>query len=102
MSDDMPPDAVVLHVLSQDDLVSSPDSDMKMFVLVPLGPLFEVYGWESDVAAMAACTPDSIYFWAEDRSSGSAGEQPGTGVETRTPGWTLADCGHLECVDSCQ
>jgi hypothetical protein len=36
-----------------------------MFALVPAGPLYEVYGWESDVAAMADLNPNLIYFWAE-------------------------------------
>lgn len=47
------------------DPQSRPDSDVKVFVLVPLGPLYEVYGYESDVARIAEANKDSIYFWAE-------------------------------------
>lgn len=70
----MYPDAAVEYIIHHSDPQSRPDSAMKIFVLIPHGPLYEVYGWESDIAAMADEYDDSIYFWAEGSAEDFAPE----------------------------
>lgn len=74
MSTDMFPDAAVDYLIHHSDPVSSPDQDMKMFVLDRYGPLYEVYGYESDVAEYAGAFPEEIYFWAEGKAEDFAPE----------------------------
>lgn len=65
MSADMYPDAAREYIMHMHDGQSTPNGTIKMFVLTDSGPLFEVYGWESDVAEYAQNFPEENYFWAE-------------------------------------
>lgn len=81
MSVDMFPDAAVDYLVHHSDPESTPDGDNKIFVLVPLGPLYELYGYESDVAEHAQANPDAIYFWAEGDAETFAPELSEEAVE---------------------
>lgn len=65
MSVDMYPDAAREYIIHHSDPQSTPEATYKMFVLVPRGPIFEVYGYESDIAEHAELNKDAIYFWAD-------------------------------------
>lgn len=107
MSTDMFPDSAMNYLIE----TSGPTVEL---LASEEDPVFGVYYYENDASYITPWSERTVqrlaeaedgrgkFYFVIDVTTLTVREQSGTGVGTRTPGWTLADCGHLECTTSCQ